>query len=144
MPGFDEPEVIERTVLCRRCEQPGMYRLDVGTGDFSFECPCTEIEIAAIHTGPNVGEIRCCTQPGRMISRIRPSRRTLTTGVHGRLWRELWRCPEGSILQSGHDFVAVMASEDRRQLWFDSFEAAFYQLTNHPWPEGGRDEGEEA
>jgi hypothetical protein len=139
MPHDDDYEVITRIVRCVRCQGEGLYTLDVGRGDFSYTCDCTTIQAPEIHLGPNgPGEIRCTTLPSRMIG-IRHSRRMLTTGQGGRLWREVWRCAEGTILQSGPNFVAILATEDRRQIWFDSFGAAFSLLTNQPWrpPEGG-------
>jgi hypothetical protein len=40
-------------------------------------------------------------------------------------------------LESRSDFVTIF-HEDNRQLWFDSFEAAYCQLTSQPWhAEGG-------
>jgi hypothetical protein len=135
MPSYEPAEVIERLVTCSRCEREGRYRLDLGSGHFLYECECTSLEIPGIHTHPNGPEIRCVTQPSAMLG-IRASRRLLSVGRHGRLFRERWKSQEGIIVQSGPDFVVVPNAEGRQQFWAKSFEQAFTELTGRPW-EGG-------
>jgi hypothetical protein len=138
MPAFEPTgKIIHRVVTCARCQQQGRYRLDLGSGDFFYECECTSLEIPAIHTNPNgPSEICCVTQPSRMVG-LRPSRRTLSVGPHGRLFRERWRCEAGIILQSGADFVTISSAEGRQQFWAQSFEQAFFELSGQPWQPGG-------
>jgi hypothetical protein len=137
MPAFEPTgEIIRRVVTCARCQQQGRYRLDLGSGDFFYECECTSLEIPAIHTDLNgPGAISCVTQPNRMIG-IRPSRRLLSVGPHGRLWREVWRSEQGTIVHNAGDFVVIPKGEGKQQFWTRSFEASFMQLVGRPW-EGG-------
>jgi hypothetical protein len=132
MPSYSENELFERVVLCTRCQQQGRYRLDLGNGDFFYQCECTSLEITAIHTDPNgPGTIRCCTLPHRMVG-LRPSRRLLSVGPRGRLFRERWRSREGAILQAGEDFVTVF-HEDGRQVWSKDFGFSYTLLTGLLW-----------
>jgi hypothetical protein len=140
MPEFDQHEVIRRVVTCLRCGEEGVYTLDVQRGDFRYECACTELLAPSIHTGPvGPGELRVCTLPHRMAG-LRPSRQTLSVGVRGRLWRQLWHCELGVVLNSGNDYVAVRYEHPHLQFWAQSFEPAYYALTGEFWrsEEGGQ------
>jgi hypothetical protein len=48
VPAFDSEDTIRRTVMCERCLQPALYRLDVASGHFVYECPCTQLEATEI------------------------------------------------------------------------------------------------
>jgi hypothetical protein len=139
MPAFEPTgEAIRRVVTCARCGEEGVYILDLLRGDFSYECPCTEIFAPSIHTGPvGPGELRVCTLPHRMLP-VRPSRRTLSIGVRGRLWRQLWHCELGAVSHSGNDYLAVRYENPHLQTWAGNFEQAYYSLTGEIWrPEEG-------
>jgi len=60
VPTFDSEDVIRRTVTCERWLEPGLYRLDVASGHFSFECSCTHLEATEIHTLR--GRVNCDSQ----------------------------------------------------------------------------------
>jgi hypothetical protein len=121
---------------CERCEtQQEQWRSDDGDV-FRAHCECTDFQVTGLtksSNGPTVGSV---IFPSK-VKGIRYSRRLLTVGRHGRLWRECWRGETGVILQSGSDYVAILAGEDHRQVWFASFEGAYYQLVGKPWQGGG-------
>jgi hypothetical protein len=58
VPTFDSEDVIRRTVTYERCLEPGLYRLDVASGHFTFECSRTHLEATEIHTLRGPGELR--------------------------------------------------------------------------------------
>jgi hypothetical protein len=132
MPSFDEPETVCRTALCARCETLGSGHWNPQEGTFEWRCECCVITLTGITKLVGPDEIRCCTLPYRMVG-LRPSSRLLSVGIHGRLWREVWPCPEGVIVQSGGDFVSVWNANDRAQFWAHSFAEAYGQLIGKPW-----------
>jgi hypothetical protein len=67
VPAFDSEDTIRRTVICERCLQPTLYRLDVASGHFVYECPCTHLEATEIHTLRGPGELRL----SRPVHRVR-------------------------------------------------------------------------
>jgi hypothetical protein len=134
MPNFDEPETVYRTALCAHCETLGHGQWSPQEGTFEWQCACTEIALCGLTAENGPGEVRVCTLPHRMVG-IRPSRRLLSLS-RGRVWRQVWRSPEGSIVQSGADYVAVPNAEGRQQFWTTDFEQAFYELTGTRWAGG--------
>jgi len=124
------------TVQCARCEtEQEQWRSDDGD-TFSAHCGCTDFEVTGLVLSPNGPTMAAVVRPER-VKGIRPSRRMLTIGRHGRLWRECWRTASGVILESGEDFVTIF-HEDGRQIWSKDFGFSYTLLTNKPWrPEGG-------
>jgi len=126
------------TVQCARCEEPQeQWRSDDGDR-FSVHCECTSFEVTGLVLSPDGPTMAAVVRPER-VKGIRPSRRMLTIGRHGRLWREIWRSAEGVIVQSGPDFVVVPAEEGKPQIWAKSFEESFVQLTGQPWRQDGEE-----
>jgi hypothetical protein len=117
---------------CHRCEtQQEQWRSDDGD-QFRFRCNCTALEVSGLTQSPNGPTSACVTYPGQ-VKGIRPSRRLLTVGPRGRLFREVWRSPEGVIIHSGDDYVVVPNAEGRQQFWANSFTQAFCVLTGRAW-----------
>jgi hypothetical protein len=123
-------------VWCNRCEtQQEQWRSDDGDR-FRARCECCDFEISGLTqslNGPTTGSVIY----RHKLKGIRPSRRLLAVGPHGRLFRELWRSPEGAIVQSGADFVVLPNGEGKQQFWTRSFPEAYCELTSRPWPEEG-------
>jgi hypothetical protein len=135
MPDSNEFEVVLRAAFCERCETLGTGRWDPQAGTFEWCCACTEISLTGITKQDGPGELRCVTQSARMVG-IRPSRRLISMS-RGRIWREVWRCEQGIILQCAKDFVTIL-EQDGRQIWSTDFSFSFTLLTGQPWrPEGG-------
>src|SRR5215470_4543751 len=109
MPTFDQgsEDIVRRAVTCERCLEPGLYRLDVASGHFTFQCTRTQLEATEIHTLRGPGELRAIHLPGQAHA-LRPlsHRRSILT-VHGKVFQERWRTDKGLIYQSADDYVAV-------------------------------------
>jgi hypothetical protein len=135
MPAFENGSLW--LVLCQRCETQQQQWVSADGDCFKACCACTTVEISGLTQSPN-GPVTGCVLYPHKVKGIRPSRRLLAMGSHGRLWRERWRTPTGVILESGEDFVTVF-HEDGRQVWSKDFSFSYTLLTGSPWstPEGG-------
>jgi hypothetical protein len=126
-----DDQLIRRTVICERCFEPGIYQLDIRSGHFSYECACCQLEANDIHTLRGPGELRACTHHGA-IRALRPSNR-IVLNTRGRVFRQLWFSPAGTILQAGLDFAVVHTQEGGRTTWHTDFAGAYFELTNEIW-----------
>jgi hypothetical protein len=134
MPPFKDG--FSTTAWCQRCDSQQTQWISNDGDRFTAHCHCTDVEVSGLTCSPNGPTMGAVTRP-EQIKGLRHSRRLISVGRHGRLWREIWRCSEGVILESGSDFVAIV-NRDGQQLWHTNFEAAFYQLTGQIWrTEGG-------
>jgi hypothetical protein len=105
-------------------------------GNLYPRCACHQISIENWSTDPNGPSLRVVCDHACQ-RRLRLCRR-LVQNTGGRVWRQLFESARGRIFQSGSSFLVTLDVEDGRQLWFESFEAAYCQLTGLPWqPEGG-------
>lgn len=86
VPTFDSEDVIRRTVTCERCLEPGLYRLDVASGHFTFECSCTHLEATEIHTLRGPGELRL-SRPVHGFEAAARSKAASCSGVRIATWR---------------------------------------------------------
>jgi hypothetical protein len=84
VPTFDSEDVIRRTVTYERCLEPGLYRLDVASGHFTFECSCTYLEATEIHTLRGPGELRLSRPVHGFESRTRCFCKSFSSFILGR------------------------------------------------------------